>query len=214
MVVLAWILVGKPSIVQQEHIHAQILGVLHQLGKTLLIEIEARVLPVVKKSEAVVHTHVHMILACPVMQVARSLAHAVVAHGEDKFRRREHLASLQLIVGSIRIDGRNNTQSAHVVHLEGEAEVARPSYRAEHHLALVLLGRLVEAKLEEGFGVHGSACAELGVDYLLAAAQLRGLGLSFLCPVAMIVGEEILVGFKVEHRRAVAPQCDGRLLLM
>ena len=70
MVVLARILVGKPSVVEQEHVHTQVLGVLHQLSKALLVEVEARVLPVVEQSEAVVHAHVHLILACPVVQVA------------------------------------------------------------------------------------------------------------------------------------------------
>ena len=105
MVVLTRILIGKPSVVEQEHIYTQVFGILHQLGKTLLVEIEACILPVVKKSEAVVHTHVHLILACPVVQIARSLTHTIIAHGKDKLRSCEHLASFQLIVGSIRIDG-------------------------------------------------------------------------------------------------------------
>ena len=50
MVVLARILVGKPSVVEQEHIHTKVLGILHQLGKTLLVEVEASVLPVVQES--------------------------------------------------------------------------------------------------------------------------------------------------------------------
>ena len=70
MVVLARILVGKPSVVEQEHVHTQVFGILHQLSKALLVEVEARVLPVVEQSEAVVHAHVHLILACPVVQVA------------------------------------------------------------------------------------------------------------------------------------------------
>ena len=191
MVVLTRILIGKPSVVEQEHIYTQVFGILHQLGKTLLVEIETSVLPVVKKSEAVAHTHVHLILTSPVVQIARSLTHTVVAHGEDKLRCCEHLASLQLIIGSVRIDGRNNTQSAHVIHLESEAEVARPSYCTEHHLALVLLGRLVKTKFEERLCLHCSTCAKFSVDNLLACAQLCGLGLSLLSPVTVVIGEVI-----------------------
>ena len=70
MVVLARILVGKPTVVEQEHIYAQVLGILHQLSKTLLVEVEASVLPVVQKGKAVFHTHVHLILASPVVQIS------------------------------------------------------------------------------------------------------------------------------------------------
>ena len=191
MVVLTRILIGKPSIVEQEHIYTKILGILHQFGKALLIKVETSILPVVKESQAVVHTHVHLILACPVMQIARSLTHTIIAHGKNKLRSCEHLASFQLIIGSVRIDGRYNTQSAHVVNLESEAEVARPAYCTEHNLAFILLSRLVKAKLKERLCLHCCTCAELCVDNLLACAQLCGLGLSFLSPVAVIVGQVI-----------------------
>ena len=67
MVVLTRILIGKPSVVEQEHIYTQVFGILHQLGKALLVEVEACVFPVVKKSEAIVHTHVHLILSSPIV---------------------------------------------------------------------------------------------------------------------------------------------------
>ena len=192
VVVLARILIGEPSVVEQEHIYAEVLGILHQFGKTLLVEVEACILPVVQESEAVAHTHVHLILTSPVVQVARSLAHTIVAHREDELRSGEHLACLQLIVGSVRIDGRNDAKRADIVHLKGEAEVTGPAYRAEHHLALVLLGRLVEAQLEERLSLHSGTCAELCVDNLFARAQLGCLGLTFFSPVAVIVSEIIL----------------------
>ena len=50
MVVLTRILIGKPSVIEQEHIHTKILCILHQFGKTLLVEVEASVLPVVQES--------------------------------------------------------------------------------------------------------------------------------------------------------------------
>ena len=192
VVVLARILIGEPSVVEQEHIHTKVLGILHQFGKTLLVEVEARILPVVQERETVARAHVHLILTSPVVQVARSLAHTVVAHREDELRSGEHLACLQFIVGSIRIDGRNDAQCADVVHLKSEAEITWPAYRSEHHLALVLLSRLVEAQLEERLCLHSGACAELCVDNLFARAQLGCLGLTFLSPVAVIVSEIIL----------------------
>ena len=126
-VVLAGIFVGKPAVVEQEEIHAQVLGILHQLGQRLLVEVEARVLPVVEEREASLHALVHLILARPVVEVARSLAHTMVAQGEDKLGRGEDLASLELIVGGVGVDGGQHTEHPHIVHLKGEAEVARPS---------------------------------------------------------------------------------------
>ena len=70
VVVLARILIGEPSVVEQEHIHTKVLGILHQFGKTLLVEVEACILPVVKERETVARAHVHLILTSPVVQVA------------------------------------------------------------------------------------------------------------------------------------------------
>ena len=115
MVVLARILVGKPTIIKQEHIYTQVLGILHQLSKTLLVEIEACILPVVQERKAIFHTHVYLILASPIVQITGSLTDTIIAHGKDKLRGSERLTSLQFIIRGVWIDGRNNTKGSHVI---------------------------------------------------------------------------------------------------
>ena len=78
-VVLARIFVAEPSVVEKEHVHSQMLRLLHQFSQDILIEVEAGVLPVVQQGEAASHAILQLVSACPVMQVAASLACAVVA---------------------------------------------------------------------------------------------------------------------------------------
>ena len=214
MVILARVLVGKPSVIEQEHIHSQILCILHQFSQTLLVEVESGVLPVVEQGHSVARTHVHLIQSGPVVQVARSLSHSILTHREDELRSGEHLSRLQFVVRSIRVDSRNHTQRSHVIHLEGEAEVACPSYCTQHHTSLILSGRRVESQFEERLLLHGSTCTQFRIHYLLARDQLGCLRLTLLGPVAVVGGHKILRALEVEHCRGVAPQRDGCLLLV
>ena len=214
MVVLARILVGKPTIIKQEHIYTQVLGILHQLSKTLLIEVEAGILPVVQERKAIFHTHVYLILASPIVQITGSLTNTIIAHGKDKLRGSECLTSLQLIIRGVWIDGRDNTKGSHVINLEGKAEVARPSDGSKHHLALILLGWLIESQFKERLLMHGCTGTQLGINNFLTSSQLASLRLSFLSPVAMIIGNEILVCLEIKHCRAISPKRYRSFLLM
>ena len=214
MVVLARILVGKPTIIKQEHIYTQVLGILHQLSKTLLVEVEAGILPVVQERKAIFHTHVYLILTSPIVQITGSLTDTIIAHGKDKLRGSERFTSLQLIVRGVWIDGRNNTKGSHVIYLEGKAEVARPSDGSKHHLALILLGRLIESQFKERLLLHGCTGTQLGINNLLTSSQLASFRLAFLSPVAMIIGNEILVCLEIKHCRAISPKRNRSFLLM
>ena len=214
MVVLTRILVGKPTIIKQEHIYTQVLGILHQLSKTLLVEVEAGILPVVQERKAIFHTHVYLILTSPIVQITGSLTDTIIAHGKDKLRGSKCLTSLQLIIRGVWIDGRDNTKGSHVIYLEGKAEVARPSDGSKHHLALILLGWLIESQFKERLLMHGCTGTQLGINNLLTSSQLASLRLSFLSPVAMIIGNEILVCLKIKHCRAISPKRNRSFLLM
>ena len=213
-IVLARILIGKPSVIKQEHVHTQVLGIFHQFCQTLLIEVETCVLPVVEQSQAILCAHVHLIKSCPVMKVSAGLTHTMIAESEDKLRCGEHLTCLQPVIRSIRIDGRYHTQGAHIIHFKGKLEISWPSYSAQHHLPLTFSGRSVKPKFEEWFLLHGSTCPQFGIHYLLTLGQLCGLWLTFLGPVAMISGHVVTRRFEVKHRGGIAPQGDSRFLLV
>ena len=167
-------------------------GFLHQFHQYFLIKLETGIFPVIEQCHTIALTIFQLIITRPCMNVPARLSCSFLAQCEDEFRSFENILRSQFIIRSIRIDGRNDAQRADVVHLKGETEVAGPAYRAEHHLALVLLSRLVEAQFEERFSLHSGTCAELCVYNLFARAQLGCLGLTFLSPVAVIVSEIIL----------------------
>ena len=78
----------------------------------------------------------------------------------------------------------------------------------------MLAGGAVDAEFKERLTLLGGACAELGVDNLLAELQLLHARLPLARPVAGVVGQEIFVGVDIEHAAGVAPQRHGFLLLM
>ena len=51
MIVLARILVAKPSVVEKEHVYAKMFCLFHQLRKNILVEIESGVFPIVQEGE-------------------------------------------------------------------------------------------------------------------------------------------------------------------
>ena len=214
MVVLTGILVAEPSVVEEEHLHAEVLGILHQLGQRLLVEVEACVLPVVEECHACTLAIPQLVFAGPVVEVSGGRRRTVVAHREDELGSFEGLTSLEDIVGGIRIDAWDDAQAVDVVDLEGAAEVTRPVDGAEHHRSLVLTGGSVDAELEERLTLFGGARAELRVDDLLAELELLGRGLSLTCPVAVVVGQIILAGVEIEDATGITPQRDRFLLVM
>ena len=73
LVILTWIFVGKPTVVQQEHIYTQVFGFLHQACQLLLVEIETGILPVVQQCQAAAFTVLQAIITRPIMQVTAPL---------------------------------------------------------------------------------------------------------------------------------------------
>ena len=109
IVVVTWMGIAKPTVVEQKHIHSQLLCFVHEMPQFLLIEVESRILPVVEKSETIAHAILQLIATCPIVKTPLCRLCAIVAEGEHKLGSGEHLTALQLIVGGIRIDGRNET---------------------------------------------------------------------------------------------------------
>ena len=148
------------------------------------------------------------VAARPVVQAAAPLAGALLAEREDELGRGEDVARAQLIGRSVGVDGRDDAQAAHVVHLERKAEVSCPAERAHEHVAAVLLDRCPEAQFEEGRCVHGGAAAQLGVDHFLAELQALRAHLRLARPVAAELREVVGRPVEVEHRRGVGRQRD------
>ena len=73
VVVLARVLVAEPSVVEQEHVHAEVLGVLHQVGQDLLVKVEARVFPVVQQCQPVALAVLEAVAEGPFVEVSASL---------------------------------------------------------------------------------------------------------------------------------------------
>ena len=50
-----------------------------------------------------------------------------------------------MIIGATKENDYQLLSTSQLLYLEGKAEVARPSDGSKHHLALILLGRLIES---------------------------------------------------------------------
>ena len=109
-----------------------------------------------------------LVLACPILEIARTIACALIAEGKDKLRSCEDLAGLELIDGCIAIDARENPERTHIVNFESIAPVACPSDSAHQHFALILADTISYADFKERMAMHCCTRAELGVNNLLA----------------------------------------------
>ena len=214
LVVAAGILVAEPSVVEQEQIDTQRLGFAEEVGKFLLIEVEICVLPVVEQRHAVLGAHVELVVQGPALETSASLAYALGGEGKIEVGRAEHLATRQEIARGVGVYTRDDAQCTVVVHLEGEAEVARPSKCSHEHASLLLAGGAVQSDFEEGLCKHRGTGAEAGVDDLLAILELLAAHLHLACPVAGKLGEVIGSFLKVEHRRIVAAQVNLPFLVV
>ena len=213
-VAVAFVLVAEPSVVEQEHVHAQFHGVVHQADQFVLVEVESRGFPVVQQGHAVALPVLELVFAGPVVEVAAGLSASAVAVGEVEVRRAEGLALGQLVFREIRVDAGDDAQVFLVVHLEGETEVAGPAQRAEDDFPFVLRRLFVEREDEHGRGEHVGARTQLGVEHLLAEVERRGAHGRLINPVAGELGEVVGRTAEVEHGGSVAFQLERFLLLV
>ena len=137
-----------------------------------------------------------------------------IAQGKNEFGRSEYLVGFQLILGRIRIDGRNDTQVAYVVHFERKAEVSGPSDCSHQYFSFVFISRLVQSDFEERLHVHGCTAAQFRIQDFLARLKLLGTHLHFFCPVAAELCQVITGTVEVKHGRGISPQSDRFLFLM
>ena len=149
---------------------------------------------------------------CPVVQVAAAVARALVAQRKGEARRRKRLAGRQLVGRGIRVDARHDAQHARVVHLERQAEVARPFHGAHEHRAAAFLHGRAQSHLEKGRGQHGRAAAQLRVDRFLAPQQALRRGLRLARPVARKLRQIVAPAAQVEQARGIARERHGARL--
>ena len=134
-VAVAFVFVAEPSVVEQEHVHAQFHGIAHEFHQLILVEIEVSGLPVVQQGQAVFLSVFKLVFACPVVEIAAGLSASAVAVSEIKVRCAERFAFGQRVFREIRVDTGNDAKVFLVVHLECETEVTRPAQRAEYDFA-------------------------------------------------------------------------------
>ena len=79
MVIFARIFVSEPSVIKQEHVHAQVLCFFHQSCKNFLIEVESRIFPVVQQGHPAFLAVLQLIVSCPSLEVAASRTGTFVA---------------------------------------------------------------------------------------------------------------------------------------
>ena len=212
MVAAAGILVAKPAVVEQEHVHTQAHGIVHQAHQLLLVEVKEGGFPVVEQGHAVALAVFQAVLTCPAVQVAAGLATSLCAQREDEVGCDKSLAGLQLVGREVGIDARNQAQTVVLVHIEGEAVVACPCQGAHQHIACGL-GRLTaQRELEERGHEHAGATAQLGVEHLLAKVQLALAHIHLVGPVAAELGEPVLATVERQQTRGIVVKCHSTLL--
>ena len=208
-VVIARILVGEPSVVEQKEIHPELFGLSHEGGEFFPVEIKAGVLPIVEQREAIAHAVLELIAARPVLQMTRGRSHSATAERKDELRSDKNTIRRQRVGRCVGVDAGQETQHAGVVYLERTTEVSGPSHGAEQDPALVFARFGVESQFKEGLRLHGCSRSEMGVDHFLSKLQLLCGRLGFFCPVAVIVGEKVARGVKIEHGASHTVEDNG-----
>ena len=199
MVTATGIFVGKPTIVQQEHIYAQLGSLIHQADQFIFIKVKIGRFPVVEQSHAGIITVFHLMIARPVMEVTAGLTFPLRAVSEIEVRSTEHFSGGQAVFGVVRVDTADNTQFVFVVHFESKAKVTRPSDGSYQHFACILLRRIVKSQLEERRYKHIGTCTQLRIDHLFTESQFSFGHVGFVCPVTGKFSQEILAAVQVKH---------------
>ena len=97
LVIVAWIFVGKPAIIEDKHLKPHVGRIIDHVGQCLGIEIEIRAFPAVQKSRHHSIPTVHPIIAGPPVEISAGLARSPVTESPDHLRSRERLALGQCI---------------------------------------------------------------------------------------------------------------------
>jgi len=139
MVTATGIFVGKPTIVQQEHIYAQLGSLIHQADQFVFIKVKIGRFPIVEQSHAGIITVFHLMIACPVMEAAAGLTFSLCAVSEIEVRSTEHFLGGQAVFGVVRVDTADNAQFVLVVHFESKTEVTRPSDSSYQYFTCIFL---------------------------------------------------------------------------
>lgn len=199
-VAVARVLVAEPSVVQQEHLHAEPGGIVHDRCELLFIEIEIGRFPVVKQRHPVACSILDPARAGPVVHMAACIADSCRTECEDELRGLEKFTGLEPVVGRCRVDAGENPQPIVLIHIEREPEITRPGQGPQQHRAGVLGHRLVEGNGKQRGTEHVGPGAERRVEYLLAEGQ-PGFGhVGLPGPVSRKFREVVAPGFDPEHR--------------
>ena len=192
VVIVTRILIGKPTVIQQEHIHTQMFGFLHQFHQYFLIKLETGIFPVIEQCHTIALTIFQLIVTRPCMNVPARLSCSFLAQCEDEFRSFENILRSQFIIRSIRIDGRNHPQITFVIDFKRKAEISGPTDSSQQHISLMLISRSVKAQLKERLNKHSSAATQLSIQNLFPELQLLCTHLYLFGPITTELCQEIL----------------------
>ena len=199
MVIVTRILIGKPTVVQQEHIHAQMLGFLHQFHQDFLIKLKTGIFPVIEQCHTITLTIFQLIVTRPCMNVPARLTRSLLTQRKDKLGSLEHILRSQFIIRSIRINGRNHSQIAFVINFKRKAEISGPTDCSQQHIPLMLIGRPIKAQLKERLDKHSRTAAQLSIQNLFSELQLLRTHLYLFGPITAELSQEILPCREIQH---------------
>ena len=100
----ARVFIGKPSVVEQEHVHTEAHGIVHEGYQFVLVEIEIGGFPVVEQRHTVGGTILELVASCPVVHVVRCLLETILAEGEVEVGCAERLVRRERAFGVIGVD--------------------------------------------------------------------------------------------------------------
>ena len=213
-VVVPRMLVAEPSVVEQEHVHAEFRRVVHERREFFFVEVEIGCLPVVEQRHAVLAAVFELVAARPVVQAAACASGSPGAEGEDEFRRAEDFMGTQGVFRREGVDAGEDAQAVVLVHFEGEPEIARPCQRAQKHLPFGFGHRAVEGYGEQRRAEHVGPRAERRIEYLLAEVEPALALVDLVRPVSGKFGQVVAPGSEAKHRRCVFVQGDGFALVV
>lgn len=91
-------LINGPAVVGRRRVCARILNVLRRLDGALLVRIRTNVLPIIRRHGTVFRARICLVLADPVIRVAKDLASAVVTRNGSGLENDRYLTDLRLVV--------------------------------------------------------------------------------------------------------------------
>ena len=212
VVPVAGIVLREPAVVQDEHLEAHGGRVVDHPKKGFGREGEVGAFPAVQEGGIDLPASVNAVVPGPCMQVARGLPRPFAREGIDEIRRRKRLSCSEFVGRSKRADSGQDRETAGLVLLEGETEIAAPGEGAGDDVTHILLQPVrIEAHQERGIRALGHLRPAAGFNDLRVMLQELAVHLHLIGPAAVEMREIVLVRVQVQGAGSVVEQLRGLL---